>query len=303
MEGAPEMSDHGFIWRFISGFFRFFSIFLFFVIVPLDSLSSTESEMMYLDALAKRLVKDGFDEKQIQELFRRPEVRFDTRGVSMFSVHQEAKLNYGQFLSGSNIQKARQYMEQHLSSLQSAERVYGVEKEVITAIMLVETRLGTYLGGSSILNTLSTMAALSDPESREFIWNKMSKTSDHTRSQFNSWSDRKTDWAYNELKAFITYTQQEAVDPLSISGSYAGALGICQFMPSNVLKIARDGNLDGRINLFDHADAIASIANYLKVHGWSPGLDRDKQYQVLLRYNYSKPYADTLIDIAQRLKG
>jgi len=168
MEGAPEMSDHGFIWRFISGFFRFFSIFLFFVIVPLDSLSSTESEMMYLDSLAKRLVKDGFDEKQIQELFRRPEVRFDTRGVSMFSVHQEAKLNYGQFLSGSNIQKARQYMEQHLSSLQSAERVYGVEKEVITAIMLVETRLGTYLGGSSILNTLSTMAALSAPETRVF---------------------------------------------------------------------------------------------------------------------------------------
>ncbi|MBA4369173.1 MAG: protein MltB [Desulfobacterium sp.] len=297
------MSDHGFIRKFISGFFRFFIILLFFFIVPLNSLSSTESEMLYLDSLAKRLIKDGFDEKQIQELFRRPEVRFDTRGVSLFSVHQEAKLNYGQFLSSSNIEKARQYMMQHQTALQMAERMYGVEKEVITAIMLVETRLGTYLGGSSILNSLSTMAALSDPESRDFIWNKMSKTSDHTRSQFNSWSDRKTDWAYNELKAFITYTQQEAMDPLSISGSYAGALGICQFMPSNVLKIARDGNLDGRINLFDHSDAIASIANYLKVYGWGPGLDRDKQYQVLLRYNYSKPYADTLIDIAQLLKG
>ena len=272
-------------------------------VIPADSFGASESETLYFEALAKRLAKDGFAEKQVQELFQRPEVQFETRGISRFSVHREAKLNYDQFLSRSNLRKARMYIEKHRDTLQSVENEYGVDKEVITAIMLVETRLGTYLGGSSTLNILATMAVLSDKASREFIWQSMSKTSDHTRTDFNSWSDRKADWAYTELKAFLTYTQKEKIDPTSISGSYAGAIGICQFMPSNVVKLARDGNQDGSINLFDHADAIASIANYLKVHGWRKGMTRQKQYQVLLKYNYSKPYANTLIDIAQKLKG
>lgn len=64
------------------------------------------------------------------------------------------------------------------------------------------------------------------------------------------------------------------MNPADIKGSYAGALGIAQFMPSNALSLAKDGDMDGKIDLFDHPDAIHSIANYLKQHGWKLGLTR-----------------------------
>lgn len=257
----------------------------------------------HYSTLQSRLIKDGFDKKYIETLYNRPEVKLETRSVSAFSAHREATLNYDQFLSWRNLRKARKYIEKHRKALNDAERRFGVEKEIIVAVMLVETRLGTYTGGSSILNTLSTMAALSEKTVREAIWAKAAEGGNRSRAEFNKWADRKGPWAYKELKAYLSYARQNGIDPVTISGSYAGAVGIPQFMPSNIEPLAADGNSDGRIDLFEHADAIASIAKYLKNYGWKPGIDRKRKYKVLLRYNYSKYYANTLLEIADKLKG
>ena len=80
-------------------------------------------------------------------------------------------------------------------------------------------------------------------------------------------------------------------------------MGISQFMPSNALTLAQDGNQDGKVDLFNHADAIMSVARYLEHHGWKPGIDREKAYKVILRYNYSRYYANTVLEIAAKLKG
>jgi membrane-bound lytic murein transglycosylase B len=278
-------------------------MFGFILFYPMPSRAVFGLEKKYFDLLTERLEKDGFDRKYIEKIYSSHKVRLETRGIALFSVHREAKLNYKQFLSKSNIQNAKKYLNSHREALQNAEKEFGVEKEIITAVILVETRLGTSIGNSSILNTLSTMAILSDPKSRDFVWERMSKSKEHNRKDFDVWADRKTEWAYRELKAFLEYTGKENIDPLAINGSYAGAMGIGQFMPSNILKLARDGNKDGRIDLFNHTDAIASIANYLKAHGWKPGIKHETKFQVLLRYNYSKYYANTLLKIAEHLKG
>jgi membrane-bound lytic murein transglycosylase B len=282
----------------ISGFLF---LFVFSYTLPSDAASGSEKE--HFDLLGERLVKEGFDRKYIEKIYGNPKVQLETKGISLFSVHKESKLNYKQFLSKSNIRKAKKYLNNHLKTLQNAEKEFGVEKEIITAVILVETRLGTYFGKSSILNTLSTMAVLSNPKSRAFVWERVSKSERHSRKAFDIWADKKTEWAYRELKAFLEYTQREKIDPLTINGSYAGALGIGQFMPSSILKLGIDGNRDGRIDLFNHEDAIASIANYLKAHGWKPGIEHNKKYKVLLRYNYSKYYVKTLLEIAENLKG
>jgi membrane-bound lytic murein transglycosylase B len=95
----------------------------------------------------------------------------------------------------------------------------------------------------------------------------------------------------------------ENVDPVAIKGSYAGAMGISQFMPSNIPELAKDGNNDGSIDLFNHADAIASIAFYLKHHGWKPGISRQKAEKVVHHYNHSERYVDTVLKISKLLKG
>ncbi|UCD31427.1 MAG: lytic murein transglycosylase, partial [Desulfobacterales bacterium] len=184
-----------------------------------------------------------------------------------------------------------------------AEKDYGVDKEVITAIILVETQFGAILGGPFILNTLSTMAALADPVVRERFWEELSHSNQVTRKKYETWVKRKSKWAYNELKAFLKYTARENVDPVDIKGSYAGAMGIAQFMPSRIYTLAKDGNDDGRIDLFNHSDAIASVANYLRHYGWYPGIGRKEAYKVVLHYNYSSPYAKTVLRVSSLLKG
>ncbi len=252
--------------------------------------------------LQARLIKDGFDAEGIAELYRQPGVAFETRGVSLFFRHSEARLNYAQFLEDRRIQMARQYIIDHSGALAAAEEQYGVAREIITAIMLVETQLGTLVGKQTVFNILSTMAALDDTVVRKAFWNDLPKERRLKRKAFEKKADRKSSWAYAELKALLQYVQVENMDPVAIQGSYAGAMGYCQFMPSNALRLGVDGNGDERVDLFDHTDAIASVGNYLKHHGWKPEMTRNQQFQVILKYNYSKPYANTILDIAVRLR-
>lgn len=267
----------------------------------LESLTRSETIDPFA-ALKTRLIKDGFDRILIRSFYSRPEVGFDKRCVSAYFLHREGTLDYSQFLTQSSIDRAIDYLGQHQGVLKQARSVYGVEEEVIGAIILVESRLGTLIGKRLVLNTLSTFAVLDDKDSRDSLWHSYLKDkTDRSKRQFDSWASRKSTWAYNELKAYLKYVKAEGLDPFSMRGSYAGALGIAQFMPSSVLEFARDGNRDGRIDLRDHDDAIESIANYLNRHGWGPTLSHDKAFRILLRYNDSKYYAETILKVAERL--
>jgi membrane-bound lytic murein transglycosylase B len=254
------------------------------------------------EALKQRLIDDGFEPEKIQTILTRDMVSFTPDGVSLFFVHSESSLNYDQFLSKDAITKAFQYMADHKQPLDQAQERYSVDKTVITAILLVETHLGSYLGKQTVINTLATMASLTDENLRERIWNAIPDQKKPQRDTFLKKVNMRARWGYEELKALIRYTDREGIDPEKIQGSYAGAMGIPQFMPSNALKLAEDGNNDGRIDLFDHDDAIFSVANYLKHHGWKPGISRQRQHEVLFRYNHSNYYVDTLMKISDRLK-
>lgn len=253
--------------------------------------------------LMERLQSDGFDPKKLKTYYAEPNVNFDARRLALFFQHQEARLNYDQFLEESAIRNASNYMKRHADTLAAAETNFGVEKEIITAIMLVETRLGSFLGNSTTLNILSSMASLSDPAMRDQFWQTIEKKTNMSQHDYREKAKRKSKWAYGELKAFLTYVEQERIaNPSAISGSYAGAIGIAQFMPSNILTLGVDGDHDGTVNLFTHPDAIHSIANYLKHYGWRPGIPPEKAVKVLMRYNHSRYYANTLIKIYNQLK-
>jgi peptidoglycan lytic transglycosylase B len=254
-------------------------------------------------SLQEKLINDGFDEYKIKALYIRPEVSFETKGVSLFFMHSEARLDYDQYTVKQQIKKARRYMKKYNMELSQAQKIYGVDKEVITAIILIETQCGTLLGNRSVLNTLSTLASLFDLQARGMLWKEISDIPELTRDEYEKKAERKSKWAYRELKAFLEHTTIERVDPVEIKGSYAGAMGISQFMPSNIPTLAKDGNNDGRIDLFNHADAIASIAFFLKHHGWKPGISKKKAQKVVHHYNHSDQYVCAVLKIAKLLKG
>ena len=149
------------------------------------------------------------------------------------------------FVNSASISGGVQFMKHHAAALARAEQQYGVPTEIIVAIIGIETRYGKVLGNLRVLDSLVTL-------SMEYP----------RRSKFFS----------SELEHFLHLVSEQGLDPLSVKGSYAGAMGIPQFMPSSYREYAVDFDGDGRADLIHSvADAIGSVANYLAQHRWRSG--------------------------------
>lgn len=278
-------------------------LFIIIFVISIQASAGENKGFKQFESLQERLVKDGFDSAWIKDLYINPRVSFQEEGVSLFFVHNEAKLDYDQFANKWSIKKAKKYIEKHKKVLAKTEKEYGVDRNIITAIILVESGLGNALGKRRVFNTLSSLASMGDPNVRNMFWDLSGISSELTKKEFEKKAKRKSNWAYRELKAFLKYTSEAKIDPVGIGGSYAGAVGLPQFMPTNILAYAKDGDMNGQIDLFNHADAMASIANYLKRFGWRPGIDEKKAYKILRRYNHSVYYINTILKISVLLKG
>lgn len=150
----------------------------------------------------------------------------------------------GVFLKESKVDKGVKYMRKHRRTLQRAYQKYGVQPEYITAIIGIESHYGVNTGKFPVFDTLTTLAF-----------------EENRRKRFYK----------SELKAFLLMTKREKLNPKNIKGSYAGAIGLGQFMPSNYRAYVVDFNGDGRKRMNHSEDAIGSIAYYIKRHGWKRG--------------------------------
>lgn len=271
--------------------------------LPAQDGATSDSITDQFQALQKKLIKDGFNPDKITRLYSRPQVFFEADGVSILFTYSEAKVDYDQFANNWSIDKAKKYMQQHRQALDRVEKAYGVDSRVITAILLVESGLGKNTGKRSTLNSLSTLAALMYPDVRRRFYEQIPDDKRPPMKKFETSAKRRSKWAYAELKAFLKHAYNEGFDPAEMPGSFAGAMGYAQFMPSNILAYGKDGNGDGTIDLLTHPDSMASIANFLKRHGWKPGISRKKQEKVIYHYNHSDYYVKTILKIAERLKS
>ena len=262
--------------------------------------------------LIDRLVADGFDETTIRTLFSRAEVTFEPSAMSdkLKELIQKAerlpsdnpKVVYKGYLKEDVIAQAHSYLQENAELLENIKNNYCVPKEIIVSILLVETLLGDIVGGKRAFNTLASMAFITDLETiRPYLPQKL--INPRNEGFARAICRQKADWAYAELKALILYTHQNGFDPLTLLSSVYGAIGLCQFLPSNILSYGVDADNDGRIDLFTKADAFYSIANYLREHGWRCTMDKGSQREVILRYNKSSVYANTVMAVAQKLKN
>jgi membrane-bound lytic murein transglycosylase B len=155
------------------------------------------------------------------------------------------------FIDRVRIQAGMRFWREHEAALQKAEAEYGVPAEVVVGIIGVETIYGRDMGNFRIIDALATLA---------FDFPKTDKR------------DR-TPFFQGELEQFLSLTNRSNLDPLAPRGSYAGAMGYGQFMPSSWVKYAVDFDGDGKVDLFNSpVDAIGSVANYFKAYGWVRGM-------------------------------
>lgn len=203
----------------------------------------------------KMVNKHGFDRQQLQEILSQAK-RLDsvlrlmdnqapTTSVKPPSGPNGAWLRYRKkFITPDNVQNGVIFWNQYEDALNRAWQVYGVPPEIIVGIIGVETRWGRVMGKTRILDALATLS-------------------------FNY--PRRAEYFSGELETFLLMARDEQDDPLNLKGSFAGAMGYGQFMPSSYKQYAVDFSGDGHINLWDPVDAIGSVANYFKAHGWVKG--------------------------------
>ena len=253
--------------------------------------------------LLTRLQIDGIEEKYLHTLFTHPKLELMHKVVALSLIRKEANLNYAQFLTQDAVNKAVSYLKTHDTNLKKTENHFGVSAPVVVAILSVETAFGKYTGSFNTVNILVTQALSLDSDIYQQIVNQipLQEKSTLTPKQIKTKLKKKSVRAYRELKALLIYAKDQNIDPFSVKGSSEGAIGLPQFLPSNIKKYGSDGNGDNTINLFQHDDAIASIASYLKAHKWREGNSYKKKQKIILRYNNSVYYANTVLTLAERL--
>jgi membrane-bound lytic murein transglycosylase B len=255
--------------------------------------------------LAGQLQDIGFEPARLKKLFNHPQLKFEARVLARMLSARESKLNYRQFLSKSNLKAAKGFLRRHRAYFAKARSRYGVRAEVVAAIILVESRLGKYTGKYRVFNVLASQAMLHSPQGRRQLagyWpRRRKKELDQPKNRIRF--ERRSHWALEELAGLMHLAQRDRASPFAYKGSPAGAMGLGQFMPTSVLIWGQDANADGRVNLDHPGDAIFSVAHYLQDHGWRKGLRPKDQTEVILTYNKSTPYAQTVLELARRLKG
>ena len=205
-----------------------------------DYLSHPEAK-----TLINELVNEhSFDESFVKDVLLNAEKK--QKIIDSISKPAEFTWNWDRykklFIEEKRIKNGKLFINENLTTLQKAEKEFGVPKEVITAIIGVETRYGKIQGNYRVIDSLLTLG---------FDYPRRSK------------------FFRKELVNFFLLTRENELDIFNIKGSYAGAMGYGQFISSSYRAYAIDYDGDGNADLFNSVDdAIGSVANYLYIHGW-----------------------------------
>ena len=190
--------------------------------------------------------KHQFNEESLSHIFDEAEFRDDILKIMARPGEAQPWYKYKtRFLTRDHVVRGKKFWLKHRRAILQASKTYHVPPEIIVAVIGVETNYGRTVGRHRVIDSLTTLV-LKYPKRKRFF--------------------RK------ELENFLLLTREQHLNPLKIRGSYAGAIGMPQFMPSSYRAYAVDEDQDGSADLVDSVtDAIGSVANYLNVHGWQAG--------------------------------
>jgi membrane-bound lytic murein transglycosylase B len=213
----------------------------------------------------------GFDRADLENKFAGAK-RLDNV-LESIAKPAEKELNWRQyrpiFVTSNRSNKGRDFIKENKATLERAEREYGVPVEIITAIIGVETYYGRHTGKYTVFDSLTTLG---------FDYPKRSK------------------FFRSELKQFLLLSKEEDINIDDMTGSYAGAMGMPQFISSSYRRYAVDFDGDGKRDLWHSTeDVIGSVANYFSEHGWKKGASVTHQVSVtdksvVKNENQLKPY-------------
>lgn len=259
------------------------------VLVALAAAVSAEVQPVAYVGLKADLVRHGLDKGFVSRTFDDSRNSFLPDVVRKIAfLRKESRDIYSKFLTPAVTAQGRAYIGAHRATLSRAEAKFGVAPEVIVGILTVESGLGSNTGKYPVVNVFASLAVMDSPE---IIREVGLETVSRERLK------KKAAWARRELQVFLEYCAARHLDPYSYCGSWAGAMGFCQFLPSSLMSCGVSASGKGPVDLFTHDDAIFSIACYLKKSGFQRQ-NRASWRKAVYSYNHSDAYVDTVLTLA-----
>ena len=264
------------------------------------------------ESIIRQLVAEGeWKESFVRDLFT------DDRTVyipKMVAVKPRKPVNKSDWYSWVNTSESSaaciDFIGRHDSLLTAVEKKYGVEKATIAALLRCETKHGTVTGDYHVLSVYASLALMPEEwaiaENVEYAARVMKEEGKSQREISNeiayikNRSVKRGKWAYNQLKHVLRIHASGTLDVRDLYGSWAGAFGWAQFIPSSYRSLAIDGNGDGTINLYHAPDVIHSVAYYLSQGGYRAGSSA-RIKKALKSYNPSNEYANSIYALSRRV--
>lgn len=234
-------------------------------ILPATLYAAEQPFVTWVEAYKQEAAGKGIPQSLLDEAFR--ELAPNERVIELDRKQPEGTMTFAQYktrvISKARIEEGRRKLAQHRALLNKVAAEYGVQPRFIVALWGIETNYGSNTGGFDVVEALATLA----------------------------YDGRRGEFFRKELTNALTIVQQGHIRLEDMRGSWAGAMGQCQFMPSSFLHFARDGNGDGKKDIWNNLeDVFASIANYLAESGWDD--TRTWGRQVSLPAGFDRSHAD-----------
>jgi membrane-bound lytic murein transglycosylase B len=255
------------------------------------------------DYLVERLRDNGVSEQDLAAMYSDP--RMPERTFVGFSVKpKEPSTIYQGFKRPQHGALGRQFVERHAGEFDRIETTLHVPREVVAAIIVIESGAGKNTGSHLLIYRLSRLATTNAPDNLRENY-VLQKKKNH-RLVFED-VRRRGRYLENtflpEIPALITIAKRNKVDVFSMKGSSAGAFGLPQFLPSAFLRFGMDGNNDGIVSLHNERDAIWSAAYYLASFGFRCDIPHQEKRSIIWRYNKSSSYIDAVLGLSEQIRG
>lgn len=258
---------------------------------------------------AARLKKKGMPKAFIEMLRSSYDQKSFERVLSLNLLGFMSPPSHMKLVTDDAVENSRSFIRKHGDAFQGAQERYGVPAEVISGLLWIETRHGALTGSFHVPSVYLHLLQANRPANRaKLLQVALKKKSDkkYTRKQLigriKERSKRRSDWAMEQLVALNDIRSRKMKDLAKLKGSFAGAFGLPQFIPSSYQVWAATNKAEAAPNLFDITDAIYSVANYLHVHGWKTQ-DESTHIKALMHYNQSRDYAESILEIARRIQA
>lgn len=265
---------------------------------------STRGSPSAISFLEKRLAKNNFPRDFVKKLLKHYD---DSKREQVLKLNVMGFLivpDYTGHVSVDGEQQCRDFLKEHSAAFQAAEKQFGVKKETIAALLWVETRLGANRGNFHVASVyLSLLQGDHSEMTKVLLADLEKKRPNPSRALVKKTKDRariKGRWAVGELWALYKMQKLKPSILIDLKGSYSGAFGYAQFLPSSYIQWARSFKKRDVADLSNPNDAIMSVGNYLKKNGYRKG--KPASYlKALFHYNRSHDYGDTILKLSDTL--